>query len=439
MPMPPTTDTLNPTRPPSSASGSTAPSQQRTLRPHHGSSGIRTVVTAPPWARDEPPSPFDQEPLGHSREHLSEQPRTSDVASYQSSTDGTAGPSRWFAFTRHGPEESLTSHRHPPVKPTPSQEDEGSPNFRPQHRDRSLSVAWITASLNRRTQDEKVMSRRGKDIEAPQVTNSRLQDRSGFHLDLPAPEPVMTMAHNKTPGWDSPWSPRPPADLVARITNGANPSRLRSSENLTDSDNEKLLSKWARRRKRYRLYILTNPYVPLLFRFVNITFTTSALAVAIRIRMNEARHHITGAVGCSPTLVIIFAPLTLVHVMIAIYLEYFGRPLGLWRTSGKLAHTLSEVVFICAWSAALALSFDNFFTSVIPCASPSSTSWYNEVPRAPLANPTGDNIGKTICSQQLALICLVGVGLIMYCYNLVISLFRIFEKVKYHPGSTTVT
>ena len=119
-------------------------------------------------------------------------------------------------------------------------------------------------------------------------------------------------------------------------------------------------------------------------------------------------------------------------------LEYFGRPLGLWRTSGKLAHTLVEVVFICAWSAALGLCFDNFFTSIIPCASPSSVSWYNSMGR-PLSNIPWLNgstgVGGTICDEQVALICLVGVGLIMYCFNLVISLYRIFEKVKYHPVS----
>lgn len=95
-------------------------------------------------------------------------------------------------------------------------------------------------------------------------------------------------------------------------------------------------------------------------------------------------------------------------------------------------------MFICAWSAALGLSFDNFFTSLIPCASPSSISWYNTVPR-PKADIPGLNgstgVGGKLCNEQVALICLVGVGLIMYCFNLVISLYRIFEKVKYHPVS----
>lgn len=156
--------------------------------------------------------------------------------------------------------------------------------------------------------------------------------------------------------------------------------------------------------------------------------------MAIRIRNTEIQNNATGALGSSPTVVIIFAPLTLVHVMAAIYLEYFGRPLGLWRTSAKLAHTLSEVLFICAWSAALSLCFDNFFTSLIPCASASATSWYNNLPRPHDDIPGFEgSLGDRICDQQLSLICLVGVGLIAYCSNLIISLYRVFEKVKYHP------
>jgi hypothetical protein len=104
-------------------------------------------------------------------------------------------------------------------------------------------------------------------------------------------------------------------------------------------------------------------------------------------------------------------------------LEYFGRPLGLWRTSHKLAHTLFEVAFICAWSAALSLCFDNFFTSYLPCASLGSISWYNELPHsntAILPQGTPDYIKHTLCKDQLILIVLVGIGLIVYCLNLVI-------------------
>ena len=115
-------------------------------------------------------------------------------------------------------------------------------------------------------------------------------------------------------------------------------------------------------------------------------------------------------------------------------LEYFGRPLGLWRTSAKLAHTLLEVLFICAWSAALSLCFDNFYTTSIPCADEASISWYSKIPRPP-SPLTNKDAGETLCDNQLALIILVGIGLLMYCFNLVISLYRIFEKVKSHHTS----
>ena len=100
-----------------------------------------------------------------------------------------------------------------------------------------------------------------------------------------------------------------------------------------------------------------------------------------------------------------------------------------------------EVIFICAWSAALALSFDNFFTSIIPCASPAAIAWYSQYTQTRGGRIPGlsgsSGIGGALCNEQLALICLVGVGLIMYCFNLVISLYRIFEKVKYHHASRT--
>ncbi|KAF8622246.1 hypothetical protein AX15_007185 [Amanita polypyramis BW_CC] len=194
---------------------------------------------------------------------------------------------------------------------------------------------------------------------------------------------------------------------------------------------------WPIKRKRLRYFILVNPYVPLLFRFINITLTSAALGIATHIRQVEIENHLLGIIGSSPLVVIIFAPLTLVHVVVAIYLEYFSRPVGLWRTSAKLAHTLSETAFICAWSAALSLCFDNYFTTLIPCASSSSISWYNQLPRPQSSLPSFEKpLGDQLCHDQAALIGLVLFGLLTYCTNLIISLFRIFEKVKYQSDMT---
>ncbi|KAG8780494.1 hypothetical protein FRC12_022957, partial [Ceratobasidium sp. 428] len=87
------------------------------------------------------------------------------------------------------------------------------------------------------------------------------------------------------------------------------------------------------KRSKWMNFLLYQVYVPLLFRLLNLSLTTSTLALAIHVRQVEKRWHILGSIGSSPTLVIIFGPPTLVHVVIAIYAEYFGKPLGLWQTS----------------------------------------------------------------------------------------------------------
>ncbi|OSX67400.1 hypothetical protein POSPLADRAFT_1030457 [Postia placenta MAD-698-R-SB12] len=326
----------------------------------------------------------------------------------------------------------------PPTTPPPYQKTQALPAA-PSRKglrewDRSLSIPWLGVTHHRRSQEDSPGTGQANDPETPCPPEQPRFAADPLHVDIPPHSKPHTLAQNVTPGWDTPWTARPP-DFSSR--------GQRSRDELVESpsptgvhhdDNEKLNS-WARRRKRIRAYMIYNPYVPLLFRFINIALTTAALAVAIRIRTVERHNGIMGIVGSSPTIIIIFACLTLVHVMIAIYVEYFGRPVGLWHTSSKLAYTLIEVVFICAWSAALALSFDNFFTSLIPCASFSSIAWYSELPRLTIPGVTGSEgtVGDYICDDQLAMICLVGVGLLMYCFNLVISLFRIFERVKYHP------
>lgn len=105
-------------------------------------------------------------------------------------------------------------------------------------------------------------------------------------------------------------------------------------------------------------------------------------------------------------------------------LEYFGRPLGLWKTSWKLSYTLIEVVLICAWSAALGLCFNDYFTTPLQCAPRSVNKWWDQLPANP--NPLADKMrddeaGNLLCDEQLALICIAFITLASYCSSLVIS------------------
>lgn len=289
------------------------------------------------------------------------------------------------------------------------------------------SISWLPHNLK---EGGTSSWRREKDSDAA-VPNSNTNPitKTEWNLGtLPQPQAPFTLSQTQTPGWETPWSARvPDGNGVEHATSYG----LGEDGVQDDADSNKHLTPWERKKKRFRLFVLSNTYVPLLFRFINLTFTSASLGIAIKIRRLEGRYDVHGAVGSSPMLVIIFAPPTLVHVFSAVYLEYFGRPLGLWRTSHKLAHTLFEVLFICMWSAALSLCFDNFFTSLIPCSNSSQISWYSQLPRpqSPI-EANLDEVKDELCDDQLALICLTGVGLLMYCINLVISLFRIFEKVK---------
>ncbi|KAJ3995024.1 hypothetical protein F5050DRAFT_1770330 [Lentinula boryana] len=393
---------------------------------------ISTVTTVPPWAKDEPPSP--QEETSTSASQLqAHSTSTNDVASFRSSQygkhqrEGSSSLSRWFAFTM------------PRQGAKPPQDDEATP-IRELHRKastfRDKRLSWLANTTIREPPPSISKEKNTADTERNGEARPKRRDWN-LSISMPTPRAPFTVNQSNSPGWETPWTSRVGAQGPFRSRSRHDEgSRYGDEENsgLSGSNDD---TRWDSRRKRLRIFLLNNPYVPLLFRLINMFFTAGTLAVAIRIRQWEKRYGVMGVVGSSPTLIIIFAPLTLVHVIGAIYLEYFGRPLGLWRTSAKLAHTLSEVLFICAWSAALSLCFDNFFTSLIPCASPSAISWYDSLPRPTYNLPTVEgSVGDVLCDSQLALMCLVFVSLVMYCTNLVISLYRIFEKVKYLPGTS---
>ncbi|KAJ1304260.1 hypothetical protein OPQ81_005421 [Rhizoctonia solani] len=190
---------------------------------------------------------------------------------------------------------------------------------------------------------------------------------------------------------------------MSRSTHSTNPLERKKLSTGPGTPAQTLVVPVLQRRSKWMNFLLYQIYVPLLFRLLNISLTSSTLALAIHMRKVELHFGILGSIGSSPTLVIIFGPPTLIHVLIAIYAEYFGKPLGLWQTSSKLFHTLAETLFICM------------------CV-------------LPLRRRGGPHIRTELCSCQRALIALVIFGLLSYIANLVISLFRIFEKVKSTSG-----
>jgi len=401
-------------------------SSQSTSKKRPSSSTIKPVVTVPPWARHEPPSPeLETDPtqaeltLRPSTSAISVSPAaltSSDVASLSSTATSAPDYRKWkipLLKPLRRVSNARSTQRPPSLHDLPVTDEHPHPN-------------------------ETVDPRPATSPRTPQRTATS----TPLRLQIPHNDHSFTLAHSKTPGWATPWAPqaifRPHA---AHLRSSQPPLPLDPELAIENEDEEKAHSDGKTAWRRHcRTFLLTNTYVPLLFRLLNFTFTTATLGVALRIRSMEIGNNIVGAVGSSPLIAIIFAPLTLMHVMVAIYLEYFGRPLGLWKTSAKLAHTVFEVVFICMWSGSLSVAFENYFTSPLLCAPSSANTWWDHLPAIsdPLGNQTGRHqggIADSICNDQLVMICLEAVGLSLYCSNLVISLFRIFEKVKYHTNA----
>ena len=168
-----------------------------------------------------------------------------------------------------------------------------------------------------------------------------------------------------TPGWESPWRPESrgghsiefgkyrfnnhgeggyfPRTETAR-SNGSHKKRKVSRNGMTivhgreKSSTGTIVSvEW------WKNFLIHNPFVPLLFRVINVAFTTATLAIAIKLHLLLKSEGAEAAVGSSPVVAIVFAPLTLLHVGIQIWLEYFSRPIGLWQVGSKLFYTLIEV------------------------------------------------------------------------------------------------
>ncbi|KAM6498215.1 hypothetical protein JOM56_006163 [Amanita muscaria] len=350
-----------------------------------------TVVTTPPWAKDEPPTPRTS--LSGHADRPSNDRRLSD-----NTNDSEDTLSRWLSFARpHTPNAVPSSH---------GQHASSSKSSNPR------TMSWLASPST--LKDIAAFSRRDK--------RSTLGDKEAQNVQTSS-EAGPPNSAGLTSSLESPWIPH---------ARGLGSQHNLSEENAYEPGH---LEDAVReiQGKGFRNFALINPYAPLLFRFINMSLTSSALGIAVHIRRTELANNTLGALGSSCSVVIIFAPLTLVHVLVAIYLEYFGRPVGLWATSAKLAYTLFETFFICAWSAALSLCFDNYFTSLIPCAPASSISWFSQIPR-PSIQLSALSTDDSLCNDQVALICLVGFSLLTYCINLIISLFRIFEKVKYHSN-----
>lgn len=95
-----------------------------------------------------------------------------------------------------------------------------------------------------------------------------------------------------------------------------------------------------------------------------------------------------------------------------------------------MTHTLTELVFICLYSAVLSLAFNDLFTSSLECTNYTPYERYNTPPPSLDQNGVSRGLSRTICRQQIAQVSFIFCSVVFYIAVLVISLLRIFNKVS---------
>jgi hypothetical protein len=247
------------------AASNDAPVPSTSTPHHHRSSSSVRVITSPPWARDESPSPTEDvtESAGAATTAAGISIVT-DVPGHQHYDGSVAPGSRWWTFASSRPPRSPRNDKAHPTR--------GKKRLSL----RGRSMMWISSGSWRPPGDT-----HGGALASPTRNDVGEWDP---HL----PRLSYQQAPAPTPGWDIPWAPRSTTETSER----------EYFLNATDDDNNP--SGWSKRKHVFRAFILSNPFVPLLFRFLNITFMTATLALAIKIRAVEKHHSAMGVIGSSP-------------------------------------------------------------------------------------------------------------------------------------------
>nr|XP_019050566.1 hypothetical protein I302_01003 [Kwoniella bestiolae CBS 10118]OCF29496.1 hypothetical protein I302_01003 [Kwoniella bestiolae CBS 10118] len=217
-------------------------------------------------------------------------------------------------------------------------------------------------------------------------------------------------------------------------------------------------------RQTYRRVLFLDARVTIWIRLMNLVVVVVSLGLAITIRLELEHLRLPGLIGSSTTLVMSYSCLTILHVLTAIYREYFGKPIGLWGLRSKMLWVCLDLLFVGLWSSAISLSTNDLIATPLQCTS--DAPWWREglsdqysrllndlsnltliadqslgqnattqlisqsvsitLPSTIINSP----LAKEACRRQAGVIALSLLSLVLYGGNMVISLFRIFETVR---------
>ncbi|BEJ18060.1 hypothetical protein CspHIS471_0703370 [Cutaneotrichosporon sp. HIS471] len=200
-------------------------------------------------------------------------------------------------------------------------------------------------------------------------------------------------------------------------------------------------------RKRMRRMLFLDARVTIYIRLFNLAIAVTLLALSITIRQKIDQLGLSGIIGPSTTLIIAYSSLTIVHVLTAIYREYYGRPIGLWGLRSKMLWVCLDLLFIALWSSGATLAINDYINTPLDCT-PLTPWWshgieYTNTPNALFPGfavfettiPVPEKLkfgglARSVCRRQAGCFAVSVVALLLYCGNMVLALFRIFETVR---------
>ncbi|KAK8865708.1 hypothetical protein IAR55_000853 [Kwoniella newhampshirensis] len=220
-------------------------------------------------------------------------------------------------------------------------------------------------------------------------------------------------------------------------------------------------------RRRYKRMLFLDARVTIWIRAMNLAIVAAALGLAVTIRLDLIHLRLPGLIGSSTTLIIAYASLTILHVLTAIYREYFGKPIGLWGLRSKMLWVCLDLLFVALWSSAMSLSINDLIATPLECTA--GGAWWRDGLASEYAalldelrqisagvgegstvltgvttvSAISSTLGITlpasildspltheVCRRQAGCIALSLLALLLYGGNMVLSLFRIFETVR---------
>ncbi|GMK60038.1 hypothetical protein CspeluHIS016_0902550 [Cutaneotrichosporon spelunceum] len=201
------------------------------------------------------------------------------------------------------------------------------------------------------------------------------------------------------------------------------------------------------RRNRLRRMLFLDARVTIYIRFFNLGIAVTLLALSVTIRQKIDQLGLSGVIGPSTTLIIAYSSLTIVHVLTAMYREYYGRPIGLWGLRSKMLWVCLDLLFIALWSSGATLAINDYINTPLDCT-PLMPWWshgieYTNTPSTSLLSfavfestvPVSESaklsdVARSVCRRQAGCFAVALVALLLYCGNMVLALFRIFETVR---------